>query len=96
MHMENGKFQEELLEDIQKSLGKSDVPLARIKELANAALKLEDRYPEGIPDNEAQKLLQDFGDIAMNTRQAHRERSETVEKGKIEKIRRSLGLKNGK
>ena len=92
--MENKKFQEGLIEDIQRVLGNDDVPLERVQQLAREALQLEDRYPDGIPEADRGAPLGEYGDIAKGSSIRDRQQQESAKDRKIDEIRKTLGLRD--
>ncbi len=96
MHMETKKFQENLVEDIKRGLAKKEVKLARLQELAKAALALDDRFPEGVPEAEARRLLNDYDELTENSKQALRREKGAADEQAIGQIRKTLGLEDKK
>jgi len=94
--METKKFQENLIEDIKLVLAKNEVPLARIKELAHAALELDDKYPEGIPEADALQLFDEYGEITRTSKETYKREMASANEEQIGQIRRSLGLEDKK
>lgn len=92
MHKE--EFQKSVLEEIKRELERGDVPLAKMRELAAAALDVGQKYPDEIPNDEARRVIEHFADIARETaKEIKKEESKEEDQGKIDEIRRSMGLR---
>ena len=91
--MTKDEFQKNVLSEIKRELEKGDVPMDRMRELAAAALELGERYPSEIPTEEAMKLVGQYSDVTKETAADLKEARVEEDKGKIDEIRRSMGLR---
>lgn len=91
--MTRDEFQKNVLSEIKRELEKGDVPMERMRELAAAALELGEKYPSEIPNEEAMKIVSEFRDVASETAEELKEVRHEEDQGKIDEIRRSMGLR---
>lgn len=91
--MTKDEFQKNVLAEIKRELEKGDVPMDRMRELAAAALDLGEKYPSEIPNEEALKIVGEFRDVTKDTTTEIKEAKHEEEQGKIDEIRRSMGLR---
>lgn len=92
--MTKDEFQKNVLEEITRELGKGDVPLERVRELAAAALDLGAKYPAEIPNEEAMEIVRRYAEIAKDTSAEIKNEMKKDDEGKIDEIRRSMGLRS--
>ncbi|HTM68024.1 MAG TPA: hypothetical protein VL426_01890 [Candidatus Binatia bacterium] len=92
--MHKDEFQKSVLEEIKRELERGDVPLSKMRELAAAALDIGQKYPDEIPNEEAERLVEHFAEIARETaKEVNKESKREEDEGKIDEIRRSMGLR---
>jgi len=92
--MTKDQFQKNVLEEIKRELERGDGPLAKMRELAAAALEIGQKYPEEIPNEEAMELVSKFGEMARGTAtEIKKEEKREEDQSRINEIRGGLGLK---
>lgn len=90
--MTKDEFQKSVLEEIKRELERGDVPMERMRELAAGALDLGAKHPEEIPNEAAAELLRRFSEIARETSRELKDEMHEQDQGRIDEIRRSMGL----